>query len=68
MPKYTACTFEITEYILETSSAGYKSSSSAWYMETIEDANITFQVQSTTEGYVSEKSDIEQGMVVQISL
>ena len=47
----------------ETSTDGYKSSSSAWYMETIEDANITVQVQLTTEGYVSEKLAEEQGIV-----
>ena len=33
-------------------------------METIEDANITVQVQLTTEGYVSEKLAEEQGIVL----
>ena len=54
---------KLPNIFLETSTDGYKSSSSAWYMETIEDANITVQVQLTTEGYVSEKLAEEQGIV-----
>ena len=33
-------------------------------METIEDANITVQVQLTTESYVSEKLEEEHGIVL----
>ena len=55
---------KLPNIFLETSTDGYKSSSSAWYMETIEDANITVQVQLTTEGYASEKLAEEQGIVL----
>ena len=55
---------KLPNIFLETSTDGYKSSSSAWYMETIEDANITVQVQLTTESYVSEKLEEEHGIVL----
>ena len=36
-------------------------------METIEDANVTVQVQSTTEGYISGNLEAELGIVFKIS-
>ena len=50
-----------------TSTESHKNSSSLWDVETIEDIDITAQVESSTNGYEPEELDIDQGIIFQIS-
>ena len=49
-----------------TSTESHENSSSLWDVETIEDIDITAQVESSTNGYEPEELDIDQGIIFQI--
>ena len=51
-----------------TSTESHENSTSLWDFETIEDINITAQVESSTNGYEAKELDINQGIIIQISL
>ena len=53
--------------IAVTSTESHENSSYLWDVETIEDINITAQVESSTNGYEAKELDIDQGIIFQIS-